>query len=70
MMAGMAGIQLTNVPYKSGPAAMTDLIGGQVNMFSADFAVMLPQGQGWQKCVGWLSRRPKRSAAVPELPTV
>src|SRR5512133_4122535 len=29
MLAGMAGIQMTNVPYKSGPAAMTDLIGGQ-----------------------------------------
>ncbi|MDP2095808.1 MAG: tripartite tricarboxylate transporter substrate-binding protein, partial [Hydrogenophaga sp.] len=43
MMAGMAGIQLTNVPYKSGPAAMTDLLGGVVHMFSADFAVMLPQ---------------------------
>jgi tripartite-type tricarboxylate transporter receptor subunit TctC len=28
MLAGMAGIQMTNVPYKSGPAAMTDLIGG------------------------------------------
>ncbi|MEI6601577.1 MAG: tripartite tricarboxylate transporter substrate-binding protein, partial [Comamonadaceae bacterium] len=46
MMAGMAGIQMTNVPYKSGPAAMTDLIGGQVMMFSADFAVMLPQVKG------------------------
>jgi tripartite-type tricarboxylate transporter receptor subunit TctC len=46
MLAGMAGIQMTNVPYKSGPAAMTDLIGGQVMMFSADFAVMLPQVKG------------------------
>ena len=30
MLASMAGIQMTQVPYKSGPAAMTDLIGGQV----------------------------------------
>ena len=28
----MAGIQMTNVPYKSGPAAMTDLIGGQIDI--------------------------------------
>ncbi|MEN9720805.1 MAG: hypothetical protein RIT13_1510, partial [Pseudomonadota bacterium] len=28
MLASMAGIQMTHVPYKSGPAAMTDLIGG------------------------------------------
>ena len=43
MLASMAGIQMTHVPYKSGPAAMTDLIGGQVMMFSADFAVTVPQ---------------------------
>jgi len=29
MLASMAGIQMTHVPYKSGPAAMTDLIGGK-----------------------------------------
>lgn len=69
MMAGMAGIQLTNVPYKSGPAAMTDLIGGQVNMFSADFAVMLPQVKGG-KVRGLAVTSAKRSPAVPELPTV
>lgn len=69
MMAGMAGIQLTNVPYKSGPAAMTDLIGGQVNMFSADFAVMLPQVKAG-KVRGLAVTSAKRSAAVPELPTV
>lgn len=43
MLANMAGIEMTNVPYKSGPAAMTDLLGGQVMMFTADFAVTLPQ---------------------------
>ncbi len=69
MMAGMAGIQMTNVPYKGGPAAMTDLIGGQVNMFSADFAVMLPQVKGG-KVRGLAVTSAKRSPAVPELPTV
>lgn len=69
MMAGMAGVQLTNVPYKSGPAAMTDLIGGQVNMFSADFAVMLPQVKGG-KVRGLAVTSFRRSPAVPELPTV
>jgi tripartite-type tricarboxylate transporter receptor subunit TctC len=69
MMAGMTGIQLTNVPYKSGPAAMTDLIGGQVNMFSADFAVMLPQVKAG-KVRGLAVTSARRSPAVPELPTV
>ena len=69
MMASMAGVQMTNVPYKSGPAAMTDLIGGQVMMFSADFAVTLPQVKGG-KIRGLAVTSAKRSAAIPELPTV
>jgi tripartite-type tricarboxylate transporter receptor subunit TctC len=43
MLANMAGIQLLRIPYKSGPAAMTDLIGGQVDLFTADFAVSTSQ---------------------------
>jgi tripartite-type tricarboxylate transporter receptor subunit TctC len=69
MLAGMAGIELTNVPYKSGPAAMTDLIGGVVQMFSADFAVMLPQVKAG-KVRGLAVTSTRRSPAVPELPTV
>jgi tripartite-type tricarboxylate transporter receptor subunit TctC len=69
MMASMAGIQMTNVPYKSGPAAMTDLIGGQVMMFTADFAVMLPQIKAG-KIRGLAVTSTKRSPAIPELPTV
>ncbi len=69
MLASMAGVQMTNVPYKSGPAAMTDLIGGQVNMFTADFAVMLPQVKGG-KVRGLAVTSTQRSPAIPELPTV
>ena len=69
MLASMAGMQLTSVPYKSGPAAMTDLIGGQVNMFTADFAVMLPQVQAG-KVRGLAVTSARRSPAVPNLPTV
>ena len=69
MFAGMAGIELTNVPYKSGPAAMTDLIGGVVQMFSADFAVMLPQVKAG-KVRGLAVTSTRRSAAVPDIPTV
>ena len=69
MLAGMANIQMVNVPYKSGPAAMTDLIGGQVMMFTADFAVTLPQVKGG-KIRGLAVTSRTRSAAIPELPTV
>ena len=69
MLAAMAGMQFTSVPYKSGPAAMTDLIGGQVMLFSADFGVMLPQVKGG-KVRGLAVTSTKRSPAIPELPTV
>ncbi len=69
MLASMAGVQMTNVPYKSGPAAMTDLIGGQVMMFTADFAVMLPQVKAG-KIRGLAVTSTSRSPAIPELPTV
>ena len=69
MLMSMAGIQMTYVPYKSGPAAMTDLIGGQVNLFTADFAVMLPQVKAG-KVRGLAVTSTTRSKAIPELPTV
>ncbi len=69
VLASMAKIELTNVPYKSGPAAMTDLIGGQVMMFTADFAVTLPMVKAG-KIRGLAVTSTKRSPAIPELPTV
>ncbi|MFO1220107.1 MAG: tripartite tricarboxylate transporter substrate binding protein [Burkholderiaceae bacterium] len=69
MLTSMAGIQMNPIPYKSGPAAMTDLIGGQVMMFTADFAVTVPQHKAG-KIRGLAVTSTKRAAAVPELPTV
>ena len=69
MLASMAGVQMNPIPYKSGPAAMTDLIGGQVMSFTADFAVTVPQHKAG-KIRGLAVTSMKRSAAVPELPTV
>jgi tripartite-type tricarboxylate transporter receptor subunit TctC len=69
MLASMAGVSFNMIPYKAGPAAMTDLIGGQVNMFTADFAVTVPQ-QKAGKIRGLAVTSTKRAAVVPELPTV
>jgi tripartite-type tricarboxylate transporter receptor subunit TctC len=69
MLSSMAGIQMNAIPYKSGPNAMTDLIGGQVMMFTADFAVTVPQHKAG-KIRGLAVTSTKRAAAVPELPTV
>jgi len=69
MLSSMAGIQMNPIPYKSGPAAMTDLVGGQVMMFTADFGVTVPQHKAG-KIRGLAVTSTKRAAAVPELPTV
>jgi len=69
MLASAADIKMTGVSYKSGPNAMTDVIGGQVNMFTADFGVTLPQVQAG-KIRGLAVTSLKRSPAIPELPTV
>lgn len=69
MLSSMAGIKMNPIPYKAGPAAMTDLIGGQVNLFTADFGVTVPQHKAG-KIRGLAVTSMKRAAAVPELPTV
>lgn len=69
MLATAADIKMTGVSYKSGPNAMTDVIGGQVNMFTSDFGVSLPQVQAG-KIRGLAVTSLKRSSAIPELPTV
>ena len=69
MLASMTGINLMNAPYKSGPSAMTDLIGGQIQLFTADMAVTLPQIQAG-KIRGLAVTSIKRSRALPNLPTI
>ena len=69
MLSSFADIKMTGVSYKSGPNAMTDLIGGQVNMFTSDFGVSLPQVQAG-KIRGLAVTSLKRSPVIPELPTV
>jgi tripartite-type tricarboxylate transporter receptor subunit TctC len=69
VLASMAGVKFNMIPYKSGPAAMTDLIGGQVNVFTADFGVTVPQLKAG-KIRGLAVTSTQRSKAVPELPTV
>ena len=69
MLSSMAGIKMNAIPYKSGPAAMTDLIGGQVNVFTADFGVTVSQHKAG-KIRGLAVTSTKRAPAVADLPTV
>ena len=65
----MAGLKLVHVPYKSNPMAVTDLVGGHIDMMITDVVTGLPQVQaGKVKALGVSS--PQRLPNVPELPTI
>ena len=65
----MAGVQLLHVPYKSNPLAVTDLLGGQIDMMITDTATGLPQVKGGKvRALGVSSL--KRSPLAPDVPTI
>src|SRR5258705_6071655 len=65
----MAGVQLLHVPYKSNPLAITDLLGGQIDMMITDTATGLPQVKGGKvRALGVTAT--KRSPLAPEIPTI
>ncbi len=65
----MAGVKLVHVPYKGGGPAMTDLVGGQVQLIFATTASAIPQIKGG-RIKGIAVTTAKRSALLPELPTI
>ena len=65
----MAGVQLLHVPYKSNPLAITDLLGGQIDMMITDTATGLPQVKGGKvRALGVSGLR--RSPLAPDIPTI
>jgi tripartite-type tricarboxylate transporter receptor subunit TctC len=69
MLASMTGIRLVPVQYKSSPNAVTDLMSGQVRIFTADLAVTLAQVKaGKIRALAVTSQR--RSPLAPDVPTV
>jgi tripartite-type tricarboxylate transporter receptor subunit TctC len=69
MFQQMAGIQLLHVPYKSNTFAVTDLLGGQIQMMITDSATGLPHVKsGKLRALGVSTR--SRSPLAPEVPTI
>jgi tripartite-type tricarboxylate transporter receptor subunit TctC len=65
----MAGVQLLHVPYKSNTFAITDLLGGQIQMMITDSATGLPHiKSGKLRALGY--SRSTRTAIAPEVPTI
>jgi tripartite-type tricarboxylate transporter receptor subunit TctC len=65
----MAGVQMTHVPYKGSAPALTDLMGGQVQLMFDNLPSSLPQIKGGKlRAVAVTSTT--RAAALPDVPTV
>ncbi len=64
-----AGLDMTAVPYRSGPQMMNDLLGGQVPVVVTDIGIALPLLQARSIKVFAVSS-PERSAVLPGVPTL
>jgi tripartite-type tricarboxylate transporter receptor subunit TctC len=64
-----AGVKFVHVPYRGAAPALTDLLGGQVQAFSGDVPVLIPQiTAGKVKAIGAASGQ--RNPRLPDVPTL
>lgn len=65
----MTGTYILSIPYRSNPPAVTDLIGGQIDMMITDMATGLPQVKGGKvKALGVSTAA--RIGLAPEIPSI
>jgi tripartite-type tricarboxylate transporter receptor subunit TctC len=66
--AKLAGIQLTHVPYKGGGQAITDLVGGQVQIGSLGSTPVMPHHKaGKLRIIAQTTAT--RASSLPDIPT-
>ena len=68
LFANLAKVRITHVPYRGAGPALTDLMGGQVDMMFATLGSVLPQIQAGQLRVLAVAA-PQRSRLLPDVPT-
>ena len=69
MLKQLAHVDILHVPYKSNPLAITDLLGGQIDLMITDTATGVPQVKsGKLRALGYSTQ--KRSVQLPDVPTI
>lgn len=69
LFASMAGVTLLHVPYKGTGQALTDLLAGHIDLMFAPAQTVMPQIDSG-KLIALGQTGPKRSEALPNIPTV
>ena len=69
LFARMADIRMVHVPYKGSTPAVTDLLGGQVQLMFSPASTVLPHVRA-NKLVALAVTSPRRSSSAPELNTL
>ena len=69
LFADAAGVKFLHVPYRGAAPALTDLLGGQVQVFAADLPALIAQIQAG-KIVPIGAAADKRNAMLPDVSTL
>jgi tripartite-type tricarboxylate transporter receptor subunit TctC len=69
MFEKMSGIEMTNVPFRGAPEAMTELLAGRLNLIFDNLPSALPMAKSG-KLVAIAVSGGHRSALMPDVPTV
>ncbi len=69
LLCSMAGITMTHIPYKGGSPALTDLVGGQIQLLFSTILQAQAQLKGGRVRALAVTTA-KRSAGAPDLPTM
>ena len=69
MFKQLSGTDILHVPYKSNPNAVTDLLGGQIDLMITDTATGVPHVKGGRLRALGVSTS-KRLAMLPDVPTI
>lgn len=69
LLKWLAGVDIVHVPYKGGAPALTDLLGGQIQMAFSSIPAVLPHVKAGRLVALGIGSA-KRSPALPNVPTI
>ena len=69
LLKSLAGIDIVHIPYKGGGPALTDLMGGQIQMVFSSVPAVLPHVKAG-RLIGLGIGSAKRSLVLPSVPTI